>query len=308
MRDPTIGYDVRGFVDDELPPGTVLYEDRSVLGGMADLLSTVQSVGATGVVVATTAVDQVLSNRLARELTEAGVHVELSSSLWDISANRLTVRPLGRTPVVYVEPVMRHGWRAVSKRAFDAAVAGVGLLLLSPFLLLVAAAIKLDSRGPVFFRQSRVGRDGRTFSIIKFRTMVANAEELLIDLRTHNEADGPLFKIKDDPRVTRVGRLLRRFSIDESPQFVNVLRGEMSLIGPRPALPDELKSWSPELHTRLRVRPGLTGMWQVSGRSDTTFEEYVRLDLYYVDNWSLVTDVAILARTIPSVLLRRGAC
>ena len=263
--------------------------------------------GASTVIVATTAVDAATTNRLARDLTELGIHVELSSSLQDISAERLSLRPLGRFPVLYVEPVRRTGWRPVAKRAFDLVVAGGLLVAGAPFLALTALAIKVDSRGPVLFRQERVGKDGRLFRVLKFRTMVADAEQRLIDLRSHNEADGPLFKLHDDPRVTRVGAWLRKLSIDEVPQLWNVVRGEMSLVGPRPALASEMTAWHPELHNRLRVKPGITGMWQVSGRSDSSFEEYSRLDLYYVDNWSLVNDLAIVAKTVPTVLLRRGA-
>jgi lipopolysaccharide/colanic/teichoic acid biosynthesis glycosyltransferase len=159
----------------------------------------------------------------------------------------------------------------------------------------------------VFYRQQRVGKGGRLFDVVKFRTMVPDAHALRHDLVSMNEADGPLFKIRNDPRVTRVGRFLRKTSIDELPQLWNVLRGEMSLVGPRPALPEEAALWSADLRDRLRVQPGITGMWQVSGRSNTSFEEYSRLDLYYVDNWSLLTDLSILGKTLPSVLLQRGA-
>jgi exopolysaccharide biosynthesis polyprenyl glycosylphosphotransferase len=259
------------------------------------------------VVVATTAVSSETSNRLARQLTDAGIHVELSSSLRDIAAERLTVSPLGRCPMIYVEPIRRNGWRAAAKRAFDIVVAAAALVLATPVLLVVALAIKVDTRGPVLFRQQRLGRGGQPFNLFKFRTMVTVAEELIVHLRVLNQADGPLFKIRDDPRVTRIGRLLRKYSIDELPQLWNVLRGEMSLVGPRPALPAEMAAWAPELHNRLRVKPGVTGMWQVSGRSDCSFAEYMRLDLYYVDNWSFWSDLAIVAKTVPTVLLRRGA-
>jgi lipopolysaccharide/colanic/teichoic acid biosynthesis glycosyltransferase len=195
----------------------------------------------------------------------------------------------------------------VATRAVGVVLAGGLLVAGAPLLLLTALAVKLDSRGPVLFRQERVGKDGRPFQVLKFRTMVSDAEQRLIDLRERNEADGPLFKLRDDPRVTRVGAWLRKLSIDEVPQLWNVVRGEMSLVGPRPALASEMTAWHPELHNRLRVKPGITGMWQVSGRSDSSFEEYSRLDLYYVDNWSLVNDLAIVAKTVPTVLLRRGA-
>lgn len=300
--DPALGYRVEGVVGEPSPE-----LDGAYLGPLDDLAAVLRRTGATTVLVATTAVDTERANRLVRDLSEAGVHVELSSSLRDIAAGRLTVRPLGRFPVVYVEPVARGGWRPAAKRASDILGATVLGLAALPVMVLVALAIRLDTPGPVLFRQQRVGRGGRLFPVLKFRTMVADAEARLAEVRDRNEADGPLFKIRDDPRVTRVGRWLRRFSLDELPQLWNVLRGEMSLVGPRPALPSEMGAWSEELHGRLRVRPGITGMWQVGGRSEASFEEYVRLDLYYVDNWSLWIDLAILAKTVPAVLARRGA-
>jgi exopolysaccharide biosynthesis polyprenyl glycosylphosphotransferase len=278
-----------------------------VLGRVADTRQVVQDVQAVGVIVAATATTLDISNRLVRELTNDGIHVELSSALRDVASSRLTVRPFGRYPVVYVEPVHRSGWRTSAKRAFDVAAATFGLAGASLLILVVAVAVRIDSPGPVLFRQVRVGRNGKPFKVVKFRTMVEDAEELVIDLRDLNEADGPLFKISADPRVTRVGAVLRRFSIDELPQLWNVIRGDMSLVGPRPAIPSEVEGWLPELHERLRVKPGMTGMWQVNGRSAASWDDYVRLDLYYVDNWSLTTDLAILAKTVPAVLTSRGA-
>jgi exopolysaccharide biosynthesis polyprenyl glycosylphosphotransferase len=302
---PGLGYKVVGFAamkDDgrQAPPGAPL------LSEVEDLLALLQRTGATGVLIATTAVDWETSNRLVRHLTEAGIHVELSSSLRDIRAERLTVRSLGCFPIIYVEPVRRGGWRALAKRAFDIGTAASGLVVLSPLFFIIALLIKVDSSGPVMFRQVRVGQNGRLFSVLKFRTMVADAERLLDMVQDLNEADGPLFKIRNDPRITGVGRALRAFSLDELPQLWNVLRNEMSIVGPRPALPSEVSEWSPELHQRVRVKPGLTGMWQVSGRTDVPFQEYVRLDLYYVDNWSLWTDLAIVAKTLPAMVLRKG--
>jgi exopolysaccharide biosynthesis polyprenyl glycosylphosphotransferase len=301
------GYEVVGFVDASVPVGATVYDGCRVVGDLDDTMAAVELVGATSVIIVTSAVDTHRTNRLVRQLTDAGIHVELSSSLADIAAGRLTVRPLGRFPVLYIEPVRRKGWRGAAKRAFDVTVALAGIVVLAPAWVVIALAIKLDSRGPVLFKQTRVGREGVPFKVWKLRTMVPDAEDRLIDLVNLNEGAGPLFKIASDPRVTRLGRWLRRLSLDEFPQLWNVLRGEMSLVGPRPALAGEMHAWTPDLHERLRVRPGLTGMWQVSGRSNATFEEYVRLDLYYVDNWSLWADVAIVAKTIPTLLLQRGA-
>jgi exopolysaccharide biosynthesis polyprenyl glycosylphosphotransferase len=301
------GYDVVGFVDGVREVGSAVSRDVPIIGRIENTLEVANASRVTSVIIATTAVDASRSNALVRKLTDAGIHVELSSSLADIAAGRLTVRPLGRFPVRYVEPVQRHGWKVGAKRAFDLVVSSIALVVLAPVTLILAIAIKIDSRGPVIFKQERVGKDGRRFQVWKFRTMVVDAEAQLDSLRHLNEAEGPLFKMADDPRVTRVGRVLRALSLDELPQLTNVQRGEMSLVGPRPALVREMEGWSSALHERLRVKPGLTGMWQVSGRSDASFEEYIRLDLYYVDNWSLWTDLAIVAKTVPTVLFRRGA-
>jgi exopolysaccharide biosynthesis polyprenyl glycosylphosphotransferase len=257
--------------------------------------------------IAASAIDVRMTNPLVRQLLNAGVHTELSPTLPDIAVERLTMRALGRFPVMYLEPFHQSGWRSAAKRMFDLIASMLGLFVLSVPLLAVALLIKVDSKGPVFYRQRRVGKSGRLFDVVKFRTMVPNAHARRQELASLNEADGPLFKIRNDPRVTRMGRFLRKTSVDEIPQLWNVLRGEMSLVGPRPALPDEAAMWAPELRDRLRVQPGITGMWQVSGRSNTSFDEYSRLDLYYVDNWSLLADLSILAKTIPIVLMQRGA-
>ena len=302
---PELGYEVVGLLDCDTAYGVV--PPVPVLGRWSDAIEIVQEVDATGVIIAASAMDVPLANRLARELMERGYHVELTSGLVDISANRLVARPLGRRSVLHVEPVHRFGWRGVAKRAFDIVIAAAGLIVVSPILLAAAIAIKLDSPGSVFFRQERVGMNGKHFGVLKLRTMLTDAERTLPALRSQSEVDGPLFKMRDDPRVTRVGRVLRSWSIDELPQLWNVLRGEMSIVGPRPALPGEISGWSAELQNRLRVKPGITGMWQVNGRSSSSFEDYERYDLYYVDNWSLLTDLAIIAKTIPVVLLRRGA-
>jgi lipopolysaccharide/colanic/teichoic acid biosynthesis glycosyltransferase len=182
------------------------------------------------------------------------------------------------------------------------------LLLTLPVLIVAAVLIKLDSKGPLFFTQPRLGRNGVIFGVRKLRTMVVGAEIMLDELRDQSEVDGPLFKMRNDPRVTRVGRIIRKLSIDELPQLWNVVMGDMSIVGPRPALPAEAELWTDETRARLRVKPGITGMWQVSGRSSLAFEDYVRNDLYYVDNWTLLTDLAIVAKTVPVVFLGRGAC
>jgi exopolysaccharide biosynthesis polyprenyl glycosylphosphotransferase len=195
----------------------------------------------------------------------------------------------------------------IIKRVMDVALASAGLVLLSPFIAAIAIAIKRDSVGPVFYRQVRIGKDGRSFYLYKFRSMQLGAEAMLDELRERNEAVGPLFKIRQDPRITRTGAFLRRYSLDELPQVFNVLRGEMSLVGPRPPLPDEVRDYEEWQLGRLRALPGMTGLWQVSGRSQVPFNDMVRLDLHYIRNWSLALDLNILVRTIPAVLASRGA-
>ena len=225
----------------------------------------------------------------------------------DISTSRISVRNLGEYPMVCVEPVAGVSWRTMAKRIFDVTMASFAMIIVAPVLAIAAVAIRVTSGKGVLFRQERVGRNGVNFTVFKLRTMVADAEDRLAELSEFNEAAGPMFKMKNDPRVTTVGRFLRATSIDELPQLFNVINGDMSLVGPRPALPSEAAQWDETLRERLRVRPGITGMWQVSGRFTASIETYARLDLYYVDNWSLVTDVAIILKTIPAVLRRDGA-
>lgn len=195
----------------------------------------------------------------------------------------------------------------LTKRAMDVFISALLLFGLMPLMLLVAALIKLDSPGPVILRQKRVGRGLKLFDCFKFRTMVENAQALQAELASLNEMDGPVFKIRKDPRITRVGKYLRKYSIDELPQLVNVLRGEMSLVGPRPPLPHEVEMYEPRYLRRLDVKPGLTCLWQVSGRNELSFEQWMELDLYYVENRSFLLDIEILFRTIPAVVSARGA-
>lgn len=304
-----LGYDVVGRISDH-PPTDARQGDREqripYLGATEDALEIVRTAGANSVVVATTSISLDSANRLVRDLTREGIYVELSSAMRDIATRRVTLRPLGRYPVMCVEPVTST-WRSVSKRAFDIVVASIGLLVISPVLLVATAAIRLTSGPGVLFSQTRVGRNGTPFTVYKLRTMVPDAESMLPELMDRNEAAGPMFKMADDPRVTPVGRILRKTSIDELPQLLNVVKGDMSLVGPRPALPHEAVQWNDDLKERLRVKPGMTGNWQVNGRFTASLEDYQRLDLYYVDNWSLVTDVVILAKTLPTVLRRNGA-
>ncbi|GAA6526358.1 sugar transferase [Intrasporangium sp. DVR] len=246
--------------------------------------------------------------RIAWDLEGHHVQMAVVPSLSDISSGRIMMRPVGGLPLVHVEQPQSLGASRSLKRVFDVVGASASLLVCAPLILAVAIAIKVHDGGPILFRQTRVGRDGNLFECLKLRSMVVDAEAQLSGL-THLSHDPGhvLFKAQRDPRVTPVGRFIRRYSIDELPQLVNVLRGDMSLVGPRPALPAEVRRYSTDVQRRLHVRPGMTGLWQVSGRSDLSWEDTVRLDLYYVDNWSLVQDLSIVIKTLRAVLSSRGA-
>ncbi len=245
--------------------------------------------------------------QLLWDMEGAGAVVWLSIDVPELAAPRAAYHPIDRLPIIEVEPADRSISSRRVKRVFDIVLSSIALFLLLPVILVVAILIKLDSPGPAFFRQSRIGRDGATFGIVKLRTMRVSAEEELADLLHRNEGAGPLFKLKDDPRVTRVGAFLRRTSIDELPQLWNVLKGEMSLVGPRPPLPSEVAEYDGPSHRRLIVKPGMTGLWQVSGRSDLTWEQGVRLDLFYVENWSVAGDIRILFQTVGVIFRPNGA-
>jgi exopolysaccharide biosynthesis polyprenyl glycosylphosphotransferase len=245
--------------------------------------------------------------RLGWQLEGTEIDLVVTPALADVAGPRIHTQPVAGLPMIHVEAPEFRGGRKVVKALFDRALALTALLLVSPLCLVVALAIKLTSRGPVLFRQARVGRGGREFHVFKFRTMVAGAHAMRDLLADRNENDGLLFKIRNDPRVTRVGRWLRKWSLDELPQLLNVLFGQMSLVGPRPPLPEEVARYDGDVARRLLVKPGITGLWQVSGRSDLSWEDGVRLDLYYVENWSLAADLVILCKTVGAVLGQRGA-
>lgn len=241
------------------------------------------------------------------ELERHDVQIVMAPSISDISGERIRIRPVGGLPLVHLDPPTWSDASRLGKRTFDL-VGSLGLILLfSPLFAFAALRIKLHDRAPVFFRQTRVGRHGAEFDCLKLRSMVTDAEARLQQLHDEQGYVSGLFKIKDDPRITGPGRWLRRYSIDELPQLINVVRGEMSLVGPRPPLPLEVASYEVDTARRLHVRPGMTGLWQVSGRSDLSWEEAVRLDLYYVDNWSMLQDLNILAKTLGAVLGSSGA-
>jgi exopolysaccharide biosynthesis polyprenyl glycosylphosphotransferase len=279
-----------------------------VFGGLDDVASAVRRSGAdTVAVLSSSELDGITLRQLAWELEKTGTDLCVAPALLDVAGPRTTIRPTAGLTLLHVDHPQLSGPRQVLKEVFDRAMAGMALIMLAPLLAAVAVAIKLSDAGPALFTQIRVGKDGHPFKIYKFRTMVVDAEKRLAELKASNEFDGVLFKMRRDPRVTAVGARLRKWSLDELPQLINVFRGEMSLVGPRPALPDEAARYADHVRRRLVVKPGLTGMWQVSGRSDLTWDETVRLDLRYVENWSLALDLQILWKTISVIFKGSGA-
>ena len=236
-------------------------------------------------------------------------HLVVAPSLTDIGGPRIHTRPVAGLPLIHVETPRYTGSKQFTKRLFDLLASSLLIVCLSPVLAFIAVTVRLTSTGPVLFRQERVGINGSRFNMLKFRSMVVNAEELLENLQAQQRDKGNsvLFKMANDPRITPIGRILRRFSLDELPQLFNVLNGTMSLVGPRPPLESEVNQYDPHVHRRFLVKPGITGLWQVSGRSNLSWEDTVRLDLYYVENWSIVGDLSILWRTAKAVVGRDGA-
>ncbi len=282
--------------------------DVPVYGRFDDVVAAVEAAGAdTVAVLSCPELDGTELRRLAWQLEASDVDLVVAPALIDVAGPRTTIRPVDGLPLVHVDHPRLSGGRRLAKELFDRLSAGLALLLLSPLLLAIGLAIRLSSPGPALFRQTRIGKNGAAFTVLKFRSMYLDAEQRLPELRPVNDNDGVLFKIRDDPRVTRLGRLLRRYSLDELPQLFNVLTGQMSLVGPRPPLPSEVEQYAGDVSRRLVVKPGLTGLWQVSGRSDLSWEESVRIDLRYVENWSLALDAMILWRTVFAVLRSQGA-
>ena len=292
---------IMGYVDNG---SDVEHLDFPLLGPISQLGELVDAYAVDELVIALPNSRREQISRILARGFHRHVRVNLLPDLGELLPERFGIQELGGRHYVGFVPVAAVSWL---KRAFDLVLVGAGIVAIAPLLLAVALAVKFDSPGPIFFRQERVGKHGRHFSMLKFRSMDVGADKQLELLRAKNEATGPLFKMKNDPRVTRVGRILRRWSIDELPQLFNVLAGDMSLVGPRPPLPSEVEEYEDWQLGRLRAVPGLTGLWQVSGRSEVPFHDMVRLDLHYIRNWSLALDFEILLRTIPAVLTNRGA-
>jgi exopolysaccharide biosynthesis polyprenyl glycosylphosphotransferase len=279
-----------------------------VVGALDDAADVVRNLNAgTVAVLSCPEMDGVKLRTLAWELEKTGTDLCVAPALLDVAGPRTTIRAAAGLTLLHVDHPQLSGPRQVVKDLFDRTAAVLSLMALAPLMLAIAAAIKLSDKGPALFTQTRVGKDGESFRIYKFRTMVVDAEARLAEIRERNELDGVLFKIRKDPRVTPVGARLRKWSLDELPQLINVLRGEMSLVGPRPALPEETAVYATHVRRRLVVKPGITGMWQVNGRSDLSWEETVRLDLRYVENWSFALDLQILWKTFAAIFRGAGA-
>jgi exopolysaccharide biosynthesis polyprenyl glycosylphosphotransferase len=281
--------------------------DVPVLGTLDQLPDVITGTAADCILVASTAVNAEEMRFISKVSRRAGTELRVTANLPEVLTTRLSVQPIGGVIALSLRPVRLSGPQALAKRTFDVAVSAGVLLVALPVLVAIGVMIKLTTPGPLFYRQQRVGKQGDPFTLLKFRTMVPGADAMLDLVAAQNEADGPLFKIRNDPRTTRVGKWLRRWSLDEVPQLLNVLKGDMSLVGPRPPLPHEVRAYEDWHFDRLEVRPGITGLWQVSGRSDLSFSEMVRLDLFYIENWSLAYDMFILIKTIPAVASSRGA-
>lgn len=310
-RNPTAGYQVSGVGLPTLDKSTELrppWYRVPVVSTLADVSRMVEVAGADAVIVAGRVPGgSTYIRELGWKLEASGTELVLASSLTNVAGPRIHWRPVDGLPLVHVELPQYAGAKHLLKRAMDIAVASLALLVLAPLMLVLAIIVKRVSSGPVFFRQLRAGRNGVPFYMLKFRSMVQTAEADLDALRDLNEGSGPLFKIRDDPRVTSCGRWMRKYSLDELPQFWNVLTGDMSLVGPRPPLPAEVERYEKFTNRRLLIKPGITGLWQINGRSTLPWEESIRLDLYYVENWSLTGDLIILWRTFRAMRSPVGA-
>lgn len=298
-RNPEAGYQVIGLLGDR--HGTANSGVVPWLGPESATAEVVERLGANGAFLAASALSPAQLNESVRELMANGDHVHLSSSLRGISSRRVRLQPISREMMFHLEPARLGRWEQLAKRGIDIVLATVGLVASAPVLLVAGLIIKLQDRGPVLFRQERVGRAGAHFTLLKLRTMAPDAEHQLEALLAHNERDGVLFKLEDDPRVTAIGKVLRAASLDEVPQLWNVIRGEMSLVGPRPALPSEVVHFEERLLARHEVTPGVTGLWQVEAREVPGLGAYTRLDLFYVENWSVGLDLAIIFSTVTAI-------
>ncbi len=304
---PEYGYQVVGFVDDLPEKGSTDIGRYRALGGTDRIPAIVEEMGVDEVIIALPWMAHRKILTIMGQCERQRVRAQIVPDLFQLSLSHVEMNELNGIPMIGVKEPLIRGRNLAIKRFFDVVISGVALIVAAPLMGLIALAIKLDSPGPVIFRQTRVGRFGHPFTIYKFRTMCQNAEQIQGQLADRNEASGPIFKMRDDPRRTRVGKWLRKTSMDELPSIWNVLKGEMSWVGPRPALPKEVEQYQPWHRRRLEAAPGITGLWQANGRSELTFDEMVLLDLYYIENWTPFLDLKIMLKTVPAVLFARGA-
>ncbi|WP_353828633.1 sugar transferase [Agromyces sp. SYSU T0242] len=308
MRDGVSGLRIVGAVTEHGESARELAPGIPVLGDYASLdRALIEARADTVVFTGADTIDPRDMRELGWQLEATSTNLVVAPALTDVAGPRIHARPVAGLPLIQVDYPEFTGRKYAAKRAFDIVVSAIALVVLSPVFLAIAVLVRRDSPGPAFFAQERVGLNGQRFRMLKFRSMVVDAESRLPTLLDRTDGNGVLFKMRTDPRVTRLGAVLRRYSLDELPQFVNVLRGDMSLVGPRPPLADEVERYDDWARRRLLVRPGITGLWQTQGRSDLSWDDSVRLDLYYVENWSLTGDVIILYRTARAVLRAQGA-
>lgn len=309
MNWKTSGFDVIGFVDKKINKGTVVYKNLKCLGNLDQLDKVLKDYGVSDIILASSAISSrdKMVDIFKKYGIESGMNVRFSSGLYEIITTGVTVNQFAYVPLLEVEPVRLTGIELFVKSLLDLVISIPGLIVISPLLAVVAVLIKIDSPGPIIHRRRVVGVNGKEFDAYKFRTMKVNGDEILAQrpdlLKELNENH----KLKDDPRVTKLGYFLRKYSLDELPQLVNVIRREMSLVGPRMITQAEIEKYKQWDMNLLTVQPGITGLWQVSGRSNISYEERVRLDMYYIRNWTIWLDIQLLIQTIPAVLKGKGA-
>jgi exopolysaccharide biosynthesis polyprenyl glycosylphosphotransferase len=303
---PSLGYSIVGFLHDMSEPPSDFGRFK-MLGTLEDLNTVIRSMQIDEVIIALPSNLHQQVIRTVRLCERLGTSFKLVPDLYELSLSRIDMEAVEGVPLIGIRQGSINRIRGIVTRVVDVIVSVILLLVGLPLWLFIALAIRIDSSGEVIYKQTRIGQNGKPFKVFKFRTMYKNADQVLAKLMERNEAQGPLFKIRDDPRITRVGKFLRRTSLDEFPQLINVIKGEMSLVGPRPPLPQEVAQYEEWQKGRLAVKPGMTGLWQVRGRSEISFDEGVLMDLYYIENWSLRLYFQTLLRTIPAVLFRRGA-
>jgi exopolysaccharide biosynthesis polyprenyl glycosylphosphotransferase len=307
LLDPGLGYRVVAFLDDDPRKQGESYKGIPVRGGLQEAKEIIPREKISEVLIASAKIPAEKVLDIITECERFGSEFKIVPGILELIASRVDVDEIAGVPLLTVSEIRLQGLNAAVKRTADLLCSALGLAVISPLLLIFAALIKLTSSGPVFYAQDRVGLDGQLFPMYKFRSMVKDADKLFPQLEPLSEVEGHIFKMRNDPRITPLGKFMRRFSIDELPQLLNVLVGQMSLVGPRPPLPREVAKYNNWQLKRLRVRPGITGLWQVSGRSHLPFDDMVRLDIYYIENWSLWQDIKILLRTVPVTLTGSGA-